>query len=256
MKIATWNVNSLRAREDLVLDWIEAHAPDVLCLQETKVTDQEFPEDALGDLEYDVVYFGQQSYNGVAIASREPLEDVVRGLPGEGPNDERRLIAATVDGVRFINIYLPNGKSYDSESYRFKLGWMDRLRTFVEGGPGPDTPVVLLGDFNIAPRDVDVHEDYETGESLFVSEAERKRFQDLLAWGLTDTVLHFSDAPKQFTWWDYRAAAFERNLGMRIDHILVTEPLLQRAVGVHIDREAREAEGPSDHCPVVLELRD
>ncbi|MEO1234694.1 MAG: exodeoxyribonuclease III [Myxococcota bacterium] len=254
MKIATWNVNSMRAREDLVLDWIETHEPDIVCLQETKVTDQEFPEDAFGDLDYDVVYYGQQSYNGVAIAAREELEDVVRGFPGDGVDDERRLIAATVGGIRVIDIYLPNGQSYASKKYRDKLDWMDQLQAFIDSGPGPETPVVLLGDFNIAPRDIDVHEDYATGEELFVSGEERARFQRLLDWGLTDSVLHFDKAAKQFTWWDYRAAAFERNLGMRIDHILVSKPILDRSRGIFIDREARAAEGPSDHCPVILEL--
>ena len=155
VKIVTWNVNSLRAREDLVLDWIEAHEPDVICLQETKVTDQEFPEDAFGDLDYDVVYFGQQSYNGVAIAAREELKDVVRGFPGNGPEDEKRLIAATVAGVRVVNIYLPNGQSYGSDKYAYKLGWMDDLQRFIEAGPPPSEPLVLLGDFNIAPAPID-----------------------------------------------------------------------------------------------------
>ena len=200
MKIVTWNVNSLRAREDLVLDWVEQNEPDVICLQETKVTDQEFPEDAFGDLDYDVVYFGQQTYNGVAIASRSEPEDVVRGFPDDGPEDDKRLIAATVDGVRFVDIYLPNGQRYGGDKYAYKLAWMDRLQAFLEAGPGPDTPLVLLGDFNIAPRDVDVHEGYPIGEQLFVSEAERSRFQRLLDWGLTDALLHFDAAPAQYTW--------------------------------------------------------
>lgn len=252
MKIVTWNVNSLRAREDLVLDWIEAHEPDIVCMQETKVTDQEFPEDLFGDLDYDVEYFGQQTYNGVAIAAREELRDVVKGFPDAEPDDDRRLIAATIDGIRVVNIYLPNGQRYGSDKYRFKLDWMDRLQAFVESGPGPDTPVVLLGDFNIAPRDADVHVEYGTGEQLFISEAERSRLRRLLDWGLHDSLTHFDDAGGQFTWWDYRGAGFEKNLGMRIDHILVTKPLLDRAVSVTIDREARAADGPSDHAPVTL----
>jgi exodeoxyribonuclease-3 len=254
MKVVTWNVNSLRAREDLVLDWIEANEPDIIGLQETKVTDQEFPEDAFGDLDYEVVYFGQQSYNGVAVASRDVPSNVTRGLPGEGDGDDKRLIAATIGDIRVIDIYLPNGQRYGSDKYRFKLDWMDRLQAFLEAGPGPDSPLILLGDFNIAPRDVDVHEGYGAGEQLFISEAERGRFRRLLDWGLTDVVLHFDDAPQQFTWWDYRGGAFERDRGMRIDHILVTAPVLERARGVHIDREARAADGPSDHCPVILEL--
>lgn len=254
MKLVTWNVNSLRAREDLVLDWIEENRPDIVCLQETKVTDQEFPEDAFGDLGYDVVYHGQQSYNGVAIAAREEIHAVVRGLPGEGPDDERRLVAATVGDLRLIDIYAPNGQSYGSDKYKYKLEWLDRLQRFIETGPGPSTPLVILGDFNIAPRDVDVHEGYGTGEQLFISEAERARFRRLLDWGLTDVVLHFDASPKRFTWWDYRGGAFELNQGMRIDHILVTDSVLARALSVRIDREARGREQPSDHAPVILEL--
>ncbi len=254
MKIATWNVNSLRAREDLVLDWIEHNEPDVLCLQETKITDQEFPEDGFGDLGYEVVYFGQPAYNGVAIAAREDLAAVVRGFPGSAPEEDKRLIAATVAGIRFIDIYLPNGQSYGGDKYRFKLAWMDRLVEFLEQGPGPDTPVVLLGDFNVAPRDGDVHAGYGGGEQLFVSSAERARFQRLLDWGLTDSVAHFDPSPGRFTWWDYRGNGYERDLGMRIDHILVTAPVLARARGVTIDRSARESEAPSDHCPVLLHL--
>lgn len=256
MKIVTWNVNSLRAREDLVLDWIEQHEPDIVCMQETKVTDQEFPEHLFHELDYEIEYFGQQSYNGVAIAAREDLEDVVRGFPGAGPEDDKRLIAATVGGIRVIDIYLPNGQAYGSEKYAFKLGWMDELQAFLEAGPGPDTPIVLLGDFNIAPRDIDVHPDYPTGEQLFVSKAERDRLQRLMDWGLTDALTHFDEAGAQFTWWDYRGAGFERDLGMRIDHLLVSQPILNRARSVRIDRDARSAPGPSDHAPVVLELED
>ena len=256
MKIVTWNVNSLRARHDLVLDWIEENAPDIVCLQETKVTDQEFPEDAFGDLDYDVVFFGQQSYNGVAIAAKSELREVARGFPSDSEDAERRVIAATVDDFRVINIYLPNGQSLGSEKYQYKLDWMDRLYATLAGGPRPETSVVLLGDFNIAPRDGDVHDGYPRGEQLFISAAERSRFRGLLDWGLTDTVLHFDEAPGQYTWWDYRGGGFQRNLGMRIDHILVTEPVLRRARSVKIDREARKRDQPSDHCPVILELED
>lgn len=253
MKIVTWNINSLRAREDLVLDWMEAHGPDIVCLQETKVTDQEFPEDAFGDLDYDVVYFGQQTYNGVAIAAREELRDVVRGFPGAGEADDKRLIAATVAGLRIVNIYLPNGQAYGSDKYRFKLDWMDQLQTFLEQAR-PTDPLVLLGDFNIAPRDVDVHDAYGTGEQLFISQAERERFERLLDWGLSDALLAFDAEPGRYTWWDYRGGAFDMNQGMRIDHLLVTAPVMARARAVWVDREARAADGPSDHAPVVMEL--
>ncbi len=257
MKVATWNVNSLRMREDLVLDWIEAHRPDVLMLQETKVTDQEFPEDAFGDLDYDVVYFGQRSYNGVAIAAREELRDVVRGFPGDGPDADKRLIAATVGGVRFVDVYVPNGQALTSDKYPFKLAWLERLEAFLAQGPGPQAPLLLAGDFNIAPLDLDVPDPEARRDDLFVSPPERKAFARLLERGLTDVVRHFQpDAPRLYTWWDYRAGAWERNVGMRIDHILVTAPLLARARRVTIDRQMRGRESPSDHVPVVLELDD
>lgn len=254
MKIVTWNVNSLRAREDLVFDWIESHDPDVICLQETKVTDQEFPEDAFGDLDYDVVYYGQQSYNGVAIAAKDEIQRVVRGFDDDDETSDRRVIACEVSGVSFINIYLPNGKVYGSDKYHFKLDWIDKLQEFLEKRFRPDQPLVLLGDFNIAPRDVDVHGNYPKGEQLFVSAAERERFERLLSWGLTDSFLRFDDSPGRFSWWDYRGMGFAKDEGMRIDHILITAPLLSRARSVVIDRDARTLPQPSDHAPVVLEI--
>lgn len=255
MKIATWNINSLRIREDLVLDWVEAQQPDILCLQETKLTDQEFPEDAFGDLDYHVVYHGQTSYNGVAIVARGAPRVVAKGLP-EQTEDDRRVIAADVDNVRVVNVYCPNGHAYESDKYRYKLGWYESLRSFLDQNGGPDRPLVLLGDFNIAPRDVDIYEGYGRGEQLFISRRERERFQALLDWGLTDTLVHLDDAPKQYTYWDYRGGAFDLNQGMRIDHILVTQPLLNRAQSIHVDRDIRGREQPSDHSPVILELAD
>lgn len=254
MKIATWNVNSLRARIDLVLNWVEAHEPDILCLQETKCTDQEFPEDEFGDLEYDVEYFGQQSYNGVAIAAREPITDVVKGFPNSSPQDDKRLIAATVEGIRVVNIYLPNGQTYMGDKYHFKLNWMDELQQFMEAGPATSQPLILLGDFNIAPRDMDVFPEYGAGEQLFMSSAERDRLNKLRSLGLTDTLEHFHGEERQFTWWDYRGAGFQKDKGMRIDHILVSDPILDRAKSCTVDRKARAEMQPSDHAPVVLEF--
>lgn len=254
MKIASWNVNSLRAREDQVLDWLEAERPDVLCMQEIKMVDQEVPTDALGDLGYDVHAFGQRSYNGVAIACRDEAQDVVRGFPGDPPDAERRLLAATIGGIRIIDIYLPNGQELASPKYEYKLRWMEQLLAFLQAGPGPETPLLICGDFNIAPLDLDVW-DGSARQGLFVSPPERQGFQRFLDWGLVDTFRHFHpNEPKAFTWWDYRAGGFERNKGMRIDHFLLTRPLLSRAKSIRIDRKVRANEQPSDHVPVILEL--
>ncbi len=257
MKIATWNVNSIRARENGVLDWAEVHEPDVLLMQETKISDQEFPEEGLGDLDYDVVFFGQPTYNGVAIAARESIEDVVRGLPGdEGDEAERRLIAATVRGIRLICVYVPNGRQVGSPSFRFKLEWLDRLQAFLEETVSPNQPVVLAGDFNIAPTDDDVWDPERFKNTLFCTEDERGRFRRLLAFGLTDTLQHLHPGPRQFTWWDYRAGAYQKNRGLRIDHILASASVVARAQSVAIDREVRSALDPSDHVPVMLSLKD
>lgn len=254
MKLATWNVNSLRAREDQVLDWIETEAPDILCMQETKVTDQEFPEDAFGDLGYDVMYFGQPAYNGVAIASKEEPSRVMRGLPGDPEDADRRLIAATIAGVRVLSVYVPNGQSIGTDKYAYKLDWLERLRAFLSADSTPEDPIVVCGDLNIAPADVDVWNPAERAGSLFVSGPERRAFSALIEWGLVDAFRHFHPTEKRYSWWDYRAGSFERNRGMRIDHLLVSRPVLARGTSVTIDRRTRALEAPSDHVPVVMEL--
>jgi exodeoxyribonuclease-3 len=255
VKIATWNVNSIRARLDGVLDWMEANDPDVLCMQETKIVDQEFPEDELGDLDYDVVFFGQQTYNGVAIASHAEIEDVVRGLPGDGPEAERRLLAATIAGIRIVTVYVPNGREVGSETYVEKLEWLDRLQSFIADQASPSDPVVVLGDFNIAPHDGDLWDPARMAGGLFATEEERRRFRRLLDWGFVDAVHHFDPSDEQFTWWDYRGGGWQRNRGMRIDHILITKPLLDRAERITIHEKVRGEADPSDHVPVLLELR-
>jgi exodeoxyribonuclease-3 len=256
MKIATWNVNSIRARESVVLDWVEANEPDVLLMQETKISDQEFPEDAFGDLDYDVVYYGQATYNGVAIASRHPIEDVVMGLPGDDDAAERRLIAATIRGIRTVCVYVPNGRTVGSETFRYKLDWLDRLHAFMEQTTRPDQPVVLAGDFNIAPTDDDVWDQLLFQNVLFCTEDERSRYRRLLSLGLVDLVAHVHKEPKQFTWWDYRAGNFQKNRGLRIDHILATKPIVERLRAISLDREVRAKHDPSDHIPVTLSLND
>ena len=253
VKIATFNVNSLRAREDIVLDWLEHEDPDVLCIQETKLTDQEFPEDGFGDLDYDVVYHGQPAYNGVAIVSHEAAEDVVRGF---GEEDDRRFIAATVEGIRVVCVYVPNGESYGADKYHYKLRWLAELEEVLKKELAAHESLVLCGDFNIAPRTEDVH-DAETREQneIFMSPEERAAFARLLDLGLTDAFAHLHpDAERPYTWWHYRGGSWERNRGLRIDHHLVTKAVLDRTKSVTIHRAMRGGESPSDHVPVVLEI--
>lgn len=255
MKIVTWNVNSLRAREDLVLDWIEREDPDVLCMQETKLTDQEFPEDAFGDLDYDVVFHGQPAYNGVAIAAHEPLEDTRLGMEAE-QGDDRRVLAATIEGIRVIDVYVPNGESYGADKFHYKLRWLEKLEALLKEELASHDQLVLCGDFNIAPRPADVHDaDTREQNEIFMSPEERAAFSRLLDLGLIDSFEHLhGDAEKPYTWWHYRGGSWERNRGLRIDHLLVTPAVLERTKSVTIHRAMRGEEGPSDHVPVVLEL--
>ena len=255
MKIATWNINGINAREDQVLDWIEANEPDVLCLQETKVTDQAFPEDAFGDLDYDTYFFGQASYNGVALITREEARNVTRGIPNY-EDEARRMIAAEIGGVQIINIYLPNGQAMDSPKFPYKLAWMDALMGHIETAYQREKPVLLCGDFNIVPQDNDHWDGANRAGQLFLSEAERSRFCRFLEWGFVDSFRHFSPQGESFSWWDYRGGSWEKNHGMRIDHVLVTASLLARTSSVKIDKQQRAHPQPSDHVPVVIEFQD
>lgn len=256
MKIATWNVNSLRARQDLVLNWVEAEDPDVLCMQETKIVDQEFPEFEFGDLDYDVEFFGQRAYNGVALATHEPMDDVHKGFAGEAADAAKRLIAATVEDIRVICIYLPNGQSLDSDKFPYKLDWMDRLRAYLDETCDPSQPVVLCGDFNLVPFNRDAYDGDRREGRIFATEDERSRYQRLLDFGLTDAYHHLYPDRHEFTWWDYRGGAWEKDQGLRIDHFLVTKPVLERVTDVVVHRGQRAEEGPSDHVPVMLHLED
>jgi exodeoxyribonuclease-3 len=253
VKIATWNVNSLRVREDVVLDWVEKNKPDVLCMQELKMTDQEFPEDAFGDLNYDAMYFGQRSYNGVAIVSRPEMFEVVKGFPGDTLHTERRLIAATIEGVRVVCVYAPNGQSIGSDKFVFKLEWYRRLKQWLIETASPEKPLLICGDFNVAPAELDVWDPIINGRHLATPE-ERAAFFDLASFGLTDAYRALYPTAKKFTWWDYRSGSWERNMGLRIDHFLLTRPLVERMKSVKIDEAIRGMATPSDHVPVVLEL--
>lgn len=259
MRIATWNVNSIRTREDRVLLWLEENAPDVLCLQETKVVDDAFPREGFEALGYELTIFGQQTYNGVAIASKLPIEDVELGLPLDDDEDARG-IAATIGGVRIAGLYVPNGRRLDADHYQYKLKWLDALHDWLDEHCDPAQPLILAGDFNIAPDDRDVHDPAEWQGTVMNSDAVRSRLQRLLDWGLTDSLRETTDEAGIFTWWDYRAGAFRFNKGLRIDLMLVSEPIRSRIEAVTTNRDDRKVrkgvEKPSDHIPVVLDLVD
>jgi exodeoxyribonuclease-3 len=251
MRIATWNVNSLRVRLDILINWLKQDGPEVVCLQETKVTDDLFPVQALAEVGYQAVFTGQKTYNGVALLSRLPMSEMVTALPAGPPEDEKRFIAATIGGLRVINVYVPNGQAVGSPKFHYKLAWLQCLQAFLEATYTPQDAVLLCGDFNVAPEARDVYDAEKVdGEILFHPE-ERAAFARLLEWGMRDTLRLHHSAGGLYSWWDYRALAFQRNLGFRIDHVLVTPPLAARCTAVTLERELRKLPKPSDHIPVV-----
>lgn len=253
MKIATWNINSIRVRLPQVLEWLKKENPDVLCLQETKITDADFPVAALRDAGYRSVYAGQKTYNGVATLSRASAEDIVSSLPGAA-GDQKRLLAATVDGMRVINVYIPNGEEVGSEKYSYKLSWLKALEKFIARELKNHPRAALLGDYNIAPEERDVHDPRRWEGHVLFSDKERAAFQRMIRCGLADVFRKFDQPEKSFSWWDYRAGAFQRNHGLRIDHILCSPLLAQACRGCRIDIEPRRHERPSDHVPVIAEF--
>ncbi len=253
MKIATWNVNSLRVRLPQLELWLATAQPDVLCLQETKVRDSDFPAEAFSALGYQVAFHGQPSYNGVAIAARGVLTDVAVGL--EGFADEQcRCLSASYRGLRVASLYVPNGTALESPRYSYKLEWLRALRAQSVQWRARYPTLMLAGDFNIAPEDRDVYDPKAWEGSVLVSEPERAAFRDLLALGFTDSLRALGGEDQCFTWWDYRAAAFRRDQGLRIDHILVSDALRSACRACVVDREARAHARPSDHAPVVVEI--
>jgi len=257
MQIATWNVNSLKVRLPQVLDWLAAHPIDVLCLQETKLIDDRFPADELAGAGYESVFSGQPTYNGVAILTRlssvgEPA-DVLMGNPRLA-DEQRRLISATVAGIRVVCAYFPNGQSLDSEKYPYKLGWLDALIDWLGPQLAAGQPLALAGDYNIAPETRDVRNPAQWEGGVLCSPPERERFAKLLALGMVDTFRLFEQPEKTFTWWDYRQMAFRRNDGLRIDHVLVSRNLQPRVTACTVARALRAREQPSDHAPVVVAL--
>ncbi|MFA6015209.1 MAG: exodeoxyribonuclease III [Gallionellaceae bacterium] len=251
MKIATWNVNSLKVRLPHLLDWLAANPVDVVCLQETKQQDADFPQATLLEAGFHSVFSGQKTYNGVAILSRDPINEVQFGIP-DFDDEQKRVLAATINGVRVICVYIPNGQAVDSDKYHYKIKWLNALHNWLTGELIKYPKLVLLGDYNIAPEDRDVHDPKAWEGNILVSEPERDAFRGLLNLGLRDAFRLFDQVDKSFTWWDYRMMGFRRNFGMRIDHILIS-PALQCS-GCLIDKAPRKLERPSDHTPVVAEL--
>ncbi len=254
MKIATWNVNSVLARLPHLTRWLDTAEPDIACLQETKCTDDKFPIDVLKEHGYGCVTFGQQSYNGVAILARGECGTVQRGYPGNDEADHARLLATQFSGVQIVNVYIPNGQSVGSEKFHFKLNWMKRLRTFIETHYTNTARVLLCGDFNVAPENRDVHNPQLWQERIMCSEAERSALAEIKELGFTDCFRKHHEEGGKFSWWDYRAGAFRRNNGLRIDHIWATAPLVKYSTSASIDFEPRTWERPSDHAPMVAEF--
>ena len=250
MQIVTWNVNSLRVRLPQLLEWLAANQPDIVALQETKVPDAEFPAAPIAAAGYQVAFNGQKTYNGVAVLAREPLSESVLEIPSFD-DQQRRVLAVSCGGLRVVNLYVPNGQSVGSEKYDYKLRWLAALRAWLSAELAQYPQLVVLGDFNIAPEDRDVHDPAAWSGSVLVSEPERTALAELMQIGLSDVFRRFDQPPQSFSWWDYRAGSFRRNNGLRIDLILASTPLAPRCTGSRIDRLARGGERASDHAPVI-----
>jgi len=255
MKIATWNVNSLAVRLPQLLDWLASNPVDAIALQELKLTDDKFPHAELAGVGYQAQCFGQRTYNGVALLTRAPVADVVRNIPGFA-DEQARVIAGTVGGVRVIGGYFPNGQAPDSDKFVYKMGWLEALRAWVGAELTAHPRLVLLGDFNIAPEDRDVYDPVAWAGQIHCTDAERAHFRALLGLGLRDAFRMFEQPPKSWSWWDYRNLAFRKNQGLRIDHVLVSAALEPAVQACTIDKTPRRNERPSDHAPVVLTLAD
>ena len=257
--LATWNVNSLNVRLPHLLDWLATHAPDIVCLQETKMADEAFPHDELAAAGYASIVSGQKTYNGVAVLTRVPraasMDDVVTGIPGF-PDEQKRILAVTVGDARIVCLYVPNGQSVGSDKYAYKLRWMESLTSWLKEELVKHPRLAVLGDFNVAPEERDVHDPKRWENSVLFSPKERAALQAVMAAGLTDAFRLFDQPERSFSWWDYRLLSFQKKRGLRIDHILVSPALARECTGCVIDVEPRKLERPSDHAPVIATFRE
>ncbi|WP_419419367.1 exodeoxyribonuclease III [Legionella sp. D16C41] len=253
LKLATWNVNSLKIRLEQVLMWFEDNQIDILALQETKLPDEKFPLNVFTERGYHTVYAGQKTYNGVAVISREPLSTALTDIPNL-IDPQRRILITTIGQLRLINLYVPNGAAVGCDKYFYKLDWLSKVKEHIKQELESYPKLAVVGDFNIAPEDQDVHDPIEWEGSVLVSPEERQAFAQLLDLGLHDSFRIFPQEEKLYSWWDYRAAGFRRNRGLRIDHILLSTDLKDSCVAARIDKQPRSVERPSDHTPVIVEL--
>jgi exodeoxyribonuclease-3 len=253
MKLATWNVNSLKVRLPQVIDWLHTNQPDMLCLQETKLSDENFPAAEIAAIGYESVFIGQKTYNGVAILSKQKGSEIITAIPGF-EDEQKRVVAATYGDVRVISVYVPNGDTVESEKYQYKLRWLPALTGWLQQELKDHQKLAILGDFNIAPEDRDVYDPQLWQGKVLCSQPERAAFGDLLQLGLTDSFRLFEQAEKSYTWWDYRMMAFRLNRGLRIDHILLSDALASVCTSCTVDKAIRKLERPSDHAPIMAEL--
>lgn len=256
MKIATWNINGINSRLDQVLDWCRTNEPDVLCLQETKTVDSRFPDRRFRAIDYPhAVFIGEKAYNGVAIVSKHPLKNIQRNFPDDDDSSPKRLIAATVDGLPIVNVYVPHGTKFGSDKFVFKLDWVKRLRKYFEKNFRTNEPVLLCGDLNIAPHEMDVWKPSLWKDKMHFTKPEREAIQDLKKWGFVDVFRQINEDVREYSWWDYFHHSFEKDQGLRIDHIWTSPPLAETCIDCWIDKEPRALDHPSDHAPVVAEFR-
>ncbi len=254
MKIATWNVNSVRSRLDHVLRWLDSTRIDVLCLQETKCVDEKFPIGPLSAAGYSAAFVGEKSYNGVAILSKHPISNVQTNMPDDDQESGKRFIAADIKGIRIINTYVPQGKRPGSEKFDYKIDWLSRLREFLDKNCSRDSNLLLCGDFNVAPHEIDVWSPARLEGKIHFSRPERAALIDVMEWGFTDVYRMLNPEAKEFSWWDKKTKAFKKNKGLRIDHIWTSEELAERCRAAWIDTKPREWKKSSDHAPVVAEF--